>query len=155
MPGVHELVVEQELALGVERVFPFFADAGNLEAITPPLLNFRILTPRPIEMKPGTLIDYTLKIRGVPVRWRTLISVFEPPYRFVDEQVKGPYRLWRHTHTFERTASGGTLIRDRVEYELPRVPGRSIVHKLLVRPDLEKIFAYRKGAIVRLLGVGE
>lgn len=150
--AVHELVVEQELPLPVERVFGFFADAGNLEAITPPWLNFHIVTPRPIEMKPGTLIDYRLKIRGVPARWRTLISDYDPPRRFIDQQIKGPYRLWHHEHTFEPTGAGGTLIRDRVRYELPRLPGVGLVHRWLVRPDLERIFAYRKQAIARLLG---
>lgn len=150
-PGVFVLTVEQRLWLGIERVFPFFADAGNLEAITPPLLNFHILTPRPIEMKAGALIDYRLKIRGVPVRWKTRISVYEPPHRFVDEQLKGPYRLWHHTHTFEPTAEGGTLIRDRVRYALPRLPLAGLANRVLVKPDLLKIFEFRRDAIERLL----
>lgn len=141
-----------ELALPVDRVFPFFADAGNLEAITPPLLNFQVVTAQPIDMRPGALIDYRLKIRGVPVSWRTEISVYDPPRRFVDRQVKGPYRLWEHTHDFEPSKDGrSTIIRDRVLYELPRVPGRSIVHALVVRPDLRRIFEYRQRTISRLL----
>ncbi|MDX2116434.1 MAG: SRPBCC family protein [Planctomycetota bacterium] len=147
---MHELRVEQMIPLPVERVFPFFENPENLEAITPPLLNFRIVTPRPIEMRKGALIDYRLKIRGVPTGWRTLISEYDPPHRFEDRQVRGPYRTWIHLHTFE-AVEGGTLMRDIVRYELPRVPGSSIVHRLLVRPDLEKIFEYRRGAIERLL----
>lgn len=147
----YELSRDQEIPVAIDRVFAFFADAANLEAITPPLLRFRILTPRPIEMKPGALIDYRLRIRGVPVRWRTRISIYEPPHRFVDEQLRGPYRQWVHEHTFESTPSGGTRMRDIVRYELPRVPGSSIVHRLMVRPDLERIFDYRREAIGRLL----
>jgi ligand-binding SRPBCC domain-containing protein len=129
-----------------EEVFPFFADARNLERITPPWLRFRILTPGPIEMREGALIDYRLRIRGVPVRWRTRIAAWEPPYRFVDEQVRGPYRRWVHEHTFEAT-DGGTLCRDRVRYA---VPGGALVARALVRPDVERIFAYRRDVLTAL-----
>lgn len=151
MSGVHELVVEQRLPIEIAKVFAFFEDAGNLEAITPPFLNFSILTPRPIDMRAGAQIDYKLRIRGVPAKWRTRITAYDPPHRFVDEQERGPYRLWRHEHTFKALGPNETLIHDRVQYELPRVPGRSIVHALIVRPDLEKIFEYRKQAIERIL----
>ena len=122
-----------------EEVFAFFADAANLDAITPPWLRFRTVTPAPIEMRPGTLIDHKLRIRGVPIRWRSRIAVWEPPARFVDEQVRGPYRLWRHEHIFEER-DGGTVVRDRVQYA---VRFDFLVHELLVRREIEKIFAHR------------
>jgi hypothetical protein len=129
-----------------DEVFPFFADAGNLETITPPWLNFQIITPRPIAMRPGTLIDYRLKIRGFPAKWRTLISAWEPPFRFVDEQVRGPYRRWHHEHTFEEK-DGGTLCRDRVEYDMV---GGALINWLLVRRDVESIFAYRRKKLLEV-----
>lgn len=127
----------------VEHVFAFFADAFNLERITPPWLHFHVLNPRPIEMRVGTLIDYRLRVRGLPMRWRTRISLWEPGKRFVDEQLKGPYRQWIHEHTFE-SVEGGTRVRDRVRYITPL---DWLVHGVLVRPDIEKIFAYRTRAI--------
>lgn len=126
------------------EVFPFFADARNLERITPPMLNFRVLTPAPIAMREGALIDYKLRVRGLPLRWRTRISVWEPEERFVDEQLRGPYRKWHHTHTFENV-DGGTLCRDRVEYAYF---GDFLVHSWLVKKDIEKIFAHR-GKVLR------
>jgi ligand-binding SRPBCC domain-containing protein len=126
-----------------EEVFAFFAEAGNLDAITPPWLNFRIVTPQPIAMRVGTKIDYKLRVHGFPASWRTLISAWEPPGRFVDEQLRGPYRLWVHEHTFEETA-GGTLVRDHVRY----APiGGWLTHRLFVRRDVERIFAFRKEAM--------
>ncbi len=122
-----------------EEIFPFFADAANLEAITPPWLNFRILTPAPVVMGEGTLIDYKLRVRGLPMRWRTRISAWEPPYRFVDEQLRGPYRQWVHEHTFT-PQDGGTLARDAVRYA---VAFDFLVERWLVRPDVERIFHYR------------
>lgn len=132
----------------VEEVFPFFADAGNLERLTPPWLRFRILTPRPIEMRPGALIDYRLRVHGLPLAWRTRIEAWEPPHRFVDAQLRGPYRLWHHTHTFE-ARDGGTLCRDVVRYA---VPGGALVDRLLVRRDVERIFAYRREELNRIFG---
>jgi ligand-binding SRPBCC domain-containing protein len=136
---------ETELWLPVTRVkvFPFFADAHNLEVITPPWLNFKILTPGEIPMRVGALIDYQIRIHGIPVRWRTEIADWNPPHSFVDQQLRGPYRLWRHTHTFTEK-NGGTLCGDRVEYA---VPGGALVNKLFVRRDVEKIFAYRAEAL--------
>ena len=138
-------VFQTELWLPVprEKVFPFFADAFNLEAITPPWLNFNVLTPRPIPMREGTLIDYRLRVRGLPLRWRTRISAWQPPHRFVDEQLRGPYRQWIHTHTFE-VRDGGTLCRDIVQYA---VLFDYIMHPLFVRRDVEKIFAFRQAAL--------
>lgn len=148
---MHTLRTEVRIPRSIEEVFAFFADAGNLQAITPPWIDFRIVSPMPIEMRPGALIDYRLKLRGVPIRWRTRISAFDPPRRFIDEQLKGPYRVWHHEHTFEPAADGSTVMRDLVTYELPRVPGRSLAHRWLVRPDLERIFAYRETRLLELL----
>lgn len=144
---MREQVFEAELWLPRRReeIFPFFADARNLEAITPPFLRFVVLTPAPIEMRAGTVIDYKLRIHGLPVRWRTLISAWEPPVRFVDEQVRGPYRQWIHEHTFEER-EGGTLMRDRVRY---RVPGGALIDRLFVRRDVERIFAFRRDTLMR------
>jgi len=136
----------QELPAPLEAVFRFFADATNLETITPPWLRFRVTTPQPIEMGEGTLIDYRLRIRGVPVRWQSEITDWDPPHRFVDRQLRGPYRRWVHTHVFEPTADG-TLVRDAVEYA---VPGGGLVNRLLVRPDVERIFAYRRETLAGL-----
>ena len=137
---------EQWLPRPRAELFPFFADAANLERITPPWLGFRILTPRPIEMRAGTLIDYRLKVHGVPLRWRTRIAVWAAPERFVDEQVKGPYRRWIHEHSFVEK-DGGTLCRDDVRYA---VLGGALVDRLLVRRDVESIFAYRRQVLTEL-----
>ena len=131
-----------------EEVFEFFADPANLEAITPPWVRFHTLTPRPIEMRAGTLIDYRLRVRGFPVRWRTRIRAWEPPFRFVDEQLRGPYRLWVHEHEFE-SRDGGTLVRDRVRYA---VPFDFLVHKLFVEGDIAKILNYRRDQLLRRFG---
>ncbi len=145
---LHTLRTNLELPLPVERVFPFFADAGNLEAITPPWLNFRIVTAQPIEMRKGALIDYAIRLRGIPVRWRTEITLWEPPHRFVDEQIRGPYRLWRHEHIFEPTGEDATRMIDLVTYQLPRAPVLGgLLHRLVVRPDLEKIFKFRAHSV--------
>lgn len=140
---IHEYSTELRLPRSQEEIFPFFADAANLETITPPWLHFRIQTPAPIEMRPGTLIDYRLRVRGIPLRWRTEITVWEPPNRFVDRQLRGPYRLWEHEHAFEEV-EGGTLCRDHVRYS---VFGGELVHRLLVRRDVEGIFAHRQKAL--------
>jgi len=140
---IHEFRSEIWLPAPPDRVFPFFAEAANLDAITPPWLRFRIVTPGPIEMRAGALIDYRLRVRGVPLRWRTRINVWEQPHRFVDEQIRGPYRLWVHEHTFEERG-GGTLARDFVRYA---VPLDLLAHKWLVRPDVEKIFEFRSHAL--------
>jgi hypothetical protein len=128
----------QLLRLEPERAFAFFTDARNLERITPPWLAFNVVTPGAIQMRAGTLIDYRLKLHGLPVRWRTRIEVWEPPDRFVDVQLRGPYAAWEHTHTFEGAA-------------LPLgVLGR-LVHAAIVKRDLEQIFDYRERMVAELL----
>lgn len=122
-----------------ERAFPFFADAFNLEEITPPWLQFRVISPRPIRVQEGTEIDYRLKIHGIPIRWRSRITAWDPPHRFVDEQVIGPYRQWVHEHRFSKSA-GGTQCTDHVQYA---VFGGALVNKLFVVRDIKRIFAYR------------
>ena len=146
---VREFRCEIWLPLPPEKLFPFFADAGNLNAITPPWLHFDITTPLPIGMQAGTLIDYKLRVRGLPLRWRTLIREWQPPHRFVDEQLRGPYRQWIHEHTFE-PHDGATLARDVVHYA---VPMDFLVHPLFVRRDIERIFAFRQKALGNRFGV--
>ncbi|MFO0863777.1 MAG: SRPBCC family protein [Gemmataceae bacterium] len=147
---VRTLIVEMWLPLPIGQVFDFFSDARNLDAITPPWLHFRILTSLPIEMKPGALIDYQLRVRGLPIRWRTEITHWDPPHRFVDRQLKGPYRQWIHEHSFEEV-DGGTLIRDKVDYAVPGWFLEPIIHALFVGPDVRKIFSYRQEKIRELL----
>jgi ligand-binding SRPBCC domain-containing protein len=132
----------------VDEVFDFFADAQNLEAITPPWLHFQILTPPGIRMATGTRIEYRLRLRGLPLHWTSEITAWEPPRRFVDEQISGPYRLWEHEHCFESTG-GGTTANDRVRYA---VPGGIIVHRLLVAPELKRIFDYRRDQLAKRFG---
>lgn len=129
-----------------EYVFEFFSDAHNLEAITPPMLKFNVLTPPPIVMAEGTLIDYKLKVRGVPLRWTSRITAWDPPHRFVDEQVRGPYKLWRHEHTFT-PYEGGTLARDRVDFLSRGWLLAPLLHRLLVNRDVQAIFDYRTTAL--------
>lgn len=160
MPApVHILETRQQIARPIAEVFAFFASPENLEAITPPWLEFRIRTPRPIRMHEGATIDYSIRLRRVPLRWRTRIDRFDPPHCFVDTQVKGPYRLWEHTHTFAESSAHGapaTVMVDRIRYALIDVPPRipllgDLVHRTLVRPDLDRIFQYRRERIAHLL----
>lgn len=144
---MHEFKQTTILQHPIEQVYAFFSNAENLEKITPPLLGFQIITPTPIEIQKGCLIDYKLKIHGFPLRWRTLISHWEPPYRFVDQQLKGPYRQWIHEHTFEAIEEGAaTRMTDHVQYSM-------FVGWLLhrwVRKDIETIFNYRIQVIKEL-----
>jgi ligand-binding SRPBCC domain-containing protein len=128
------------------RVFEFFSAAENLEFLTPPFLGFRILTPLPIEMKQGRLIEYRISLGGLPMRWLTEIAEWSPNERFVDLQLRGPYRYWHHLHEF-REVPGGTEMRDVVDYELPLGPLGSLAHLLLVKRMLARIFDYRTQAI--------
>jgi ligand-binding SRPBCC domain-containing protein len=132
----------------VNQVFAFFADAANLERLTPPWLRFEVLTPLPVAMAAGVHIDYRLRYRGFPLGWRTEILVWEPPHRFVDCQIKGPYRRWVHTHLYLEQ-DGGTLAREHVEYALP---GGALTNALLIRKDLERIFAYRRQQLTDIFG---
>ena len=132
----------------LDETFAFFADPWNLERITPPLLGFRIVTPAPTWMGAETLIDYRLRLRGTPVRWRTEITAWDPPRGFTDVQLRGPYRKWVHRHDFVEE-DGGTRVDDTITYA---VPGGALVDRLIVRPDLDRIFGYRRKAIRILLG---
>jgi ligand-binding SRPBCC domain-containing protein len=143
-----EYIFEDRLRLPVARheLFPFFADAANLQSITPSWVHFRILTPMPVTMRPGALIDYRIRVHGFPIRWRTEIEEWDPPRRFVDRQLRGPYRLWHHTHVFEEDGDG-TLCIDRVRY----APiGGALMQRLFVRADVERIFRYRRERLTEL-----
>lgn len=138
--GGYVLRAECLLPQEVGDVFPFFADAYRLEEITPPWLNFQVLTPKPIEMRTGQIIDYRLRVRGLPIKWKTVISTWEPPFLFVDEALSSPYRHWHHEHQFV-SCPEGTRVLDTVHYG---VPGGALMHTLFVRRDVEKIFEYRQ-----------
>ena len=145
-----EFTVHTELWLPHPRdtVFGFFADAHNLPAITPPWLRFEVLTAAPITMGAGTLIDYRIRVHGLPIRWRTEITEWNPPHRFVDVQLRGPYTLWHHTHTFHER-DGGTVCVDDVRYR-PR--GGALINWLFVRRDVERIFQYRQQRLLKIFG---
>lgn len=147
---VHTLDTRLHLAPHPAEVFPFFADAGNLERLTPPELRFRILTPLPIEMREGAIIEYRLRLFGVPFGWRTRIAVWDPPVRFVDVQESGPYRLWEHSHSFAPDGAG-TRVDDRVRYALPLAPLGDLALPL-VRRQLDRIFAYRSQVLAGIFG---
>ena len=150
MGRLHQLCRTQLVDSPLPEVFAFFADASNLDALTPAFLHFRILTPMPIEMRAGAQLDYQLSLFGIPVRWRTRITDWQPGQRFVDEQESGPYALWRHTHEFEARGTS-TLVRDVVDYSEPLGTLGTAAHVLFVRRTLERIFDFRRDAIGRLL----
>lgn len=143
------LVTTIELPLAIHEVFAFFANAENLERITPPELAFEILTPTPIDVGEGTIIDYRLRLFHVPFNWRTQIVEWQPNERFIDEQTRGPYKSWRHLHSFAESEKG-TCMTDRVEYRLPFAPAGALVLPL-VRQQLDRIFRFRASAVTRLL----
>lgn len=147
--GRDRLLAIQELKAPLDQVFEFFADPANLERLTPPGLSFSILTPEPIQMRVGAIIDYQLKIHQIPVRWQSEITAYQPGVRFVDEQRRGPYRRWHHEHLFEATGSG-TRVTDVVEFS---APFGWLSTPLLVRPDLRRIFSYRRQVLEELFGV--
>ncbi len=142
------VLAQQYLPAPIGEVFAFFSDARNLERITPKTVRFEILTPEPIEMGVGTLIDYRLRIKGLPIRWRTQICEWDPPSRFADEQLKGPYHLWHHTHWFKKDGER-TLIGDRIEYR-PR--GGPLINALFVKRDVKGIFTYRQKVLAEIFG---
>ena len=147
------LSARQRIPRARERVFPFFADAANLGRITPPSMGFDILTPGPIAMRAGTLIDYRIRVLGIPLRWRTLISRWDPPHAFADEQLRGPYAEWHHLHRFTPIGENTTLMEDEVRFRLPF----GFVGALgvpFVKRQLRGIFAYRRGVIERLVLTG-
>jgi ligand-binding SRPBCC domain-containing protein len=149
--NVHRLQREQYVDQPLADVFDFFAEPHNLERITPPWLSFTVLTPDPIEMGVGALIDYRLRVHGVPLRWTSRIEDWEPGRSFVDRQLRGPYGLWHHRHTFAE-AGQGTVVRDEVDYAMPFGALGDLAHPLFVRRDLERIFTYRHEAVPRVLG---
>jgi len=142
---------EQRVPRPIDELFPFFERPENLQHLTPPWARLRFLTPAPIPMHTGSKIDYVVRIHGIPLRWTTLISEYDPPNRFVDVQLRGPYALWHHTHTFEEDG-GYTVVRDSVRYALPFGPLGTILHALVIRRDLDRIFTYRAEAIRRRFG---
>jgi ligand-binding SRPBCC domain-containing protein len=150
MSSPHKLFREQVVPRPLNEVFAFFSRAENLQEITPPWLSFKVLRVEPQPVQQGTLIDYRLKLRGFALRWTSKIIVWEPPHRFVDVQVRGPYKLWHHTHRFvqqETEAGAGTRISDEVLYELPFGALGNLAHWVLVRRDVENIFAYREAKV--------
>jgi len=138
---------EQWFPQSPETLFPFFTDAANLEQLTPPWLHFRIQS-QSVELREGTQIRYRLRLHGIPLRWQSEITAWEPPFRFVDTQIRGPYRVWTHEHVFEYR-DGATVMRDRVQYG---VIGGSIIQKFLVAPDLSKIFEFRRVRLASIFG---
>jgi hypothetical protein len=148
MPRTFSLRATQLVARDLDSTFAFFADAANLQRLTPPWLDFAITSPQPITMRAGARIDYKLSLHGIPIRWQSAITIWDPPRRFVDEQIRGPYSLWRHEHRF-MPMSDGTLVEDHVEY---RVPGGHLVNTF-VRRDLSRIFRYRQTALCDALAI--
>ncbi len=149
--SLHHLDREQFVARPLDEVFGFFAEAANLELITPPWLGFTLDGSESIVMGPGALIEYRLRLHRLPLRWVSRIALWEPGRAFVDVQVRGPYRVWRHRHEFERWGEG-TVVRDHVDYALPLGPFGELAHAAFVERDLARIFDYRRAAVARLLG---
>ncbi len=151
---VHRLEREQLLPHRTEDVFAFFAQARNLERITPSWLRFDVVTPEPIRMRVGTLIEYRLRVHGIRLRWISRIEEWVPGESFVDRQLCGPYARWRHRHTFETVAGGSTWVRDDIDYGLPLGTVGELAHPLFVRRDLERVFDFRQVAVERAMEAG-
>jgi len=151
MPNTYELIREQWIPQPLDSAFAFFSRPQNMEEITPPWLGFHIVNAEN-ELHTGSLIEYKLRVRGLPMRWVSEITDWNPPYGFVDLQLKGPYSLWHHQHSFA-AENGGTRIRDHVRYALPFGVLGDIMHKLIVRRDVESIFAFRQKRLEELMGV--
>jgi ligand-binding SRPBCC domain-containing protein len=149
--GLHHLCREQLVPRPLDEVFGFFAEAANLELITPPWLGFKLLSAEPVAMGPEALIEYRLHLHRLPLRWVSRIALWEPGRTFVDVQVRGPYRIWRHRHEFEPSGDG-TVVRDHVDYALPLGPLGELAHGAIVERDLARIFDFRRAAVARLLG---
>ena len=147
---IHKLERRQVVAAPLPRVFAFFAEARNLERITPPWLRFELTGAEPAEMQIGALLDYRLHVHRIPIRWRSRIEEWQPGRSFVDRQLRGPYRLWHHRHTFE-PAQDATIVHDEVTYALPLGTLGDLAHPLFVRRDLERIFEYRRRAVEEIL----
>jgi ligand-binding SRPBCC domain-containing protein len=147
----YTLTFEQQVPRPLPEVFAFFSRAENLEVLTPPWLNFKILDVVPVPIQPGTLINYSLRVHGIPLRWTSEMVEWEPPHRFVDVQLRGPYKLWRHEHRFE-ARDGGTLISDNITLALPLGVLGQIAYRLKVRSDVDEIFAFRKTKVATLFG---
>jgi ligand-binding SRPBCC domain-containing protein len=149
---IHLVELEQRLPQPPEKVFPFFAEARNLERLTPEWLHFRVLSQSGGVIGPGTLIRYRLRLHGIPIRWLTRIEEWRPGTRFVDLQLRGPYRYWHHTHEFEPDGDGGTLMRDTVRYAMRAGRLGELAQRRLVAGDLERIFEYRRGQVADIFG---
>ena len=149
--GIYTLEREQWVPRPIDKVFAYFADAHNLEELTPPWLRFKILSISSDQIQPGTEIRYRLSLHGIPIHWLTEIQVWDPPHEFVDIQRSGPYRLWHHTHLFQ-SVDGGTKISDIVRYQLPFGFLGRIVRTLKVRNDVEQIFEFRRARIQQRFG---
>jgi ligand-binding SRPBCC domain-containing protein len=145
----HTLARKTFIPSPMDRIFEFFSRAENLDRITPPWLHFKVLTKIPIHMEKGTLIDYALKLHGLPIRWKSQITKWEPPHLFVDTQIKGPYTIWIHQHHF-RKQNGGTVMEDIVEYGVPGCILEPLIHFVFVRRDLDQIFDYREKSLVKI-----
>ena len=147
---IHKLERTQVVPIPIAEAFEFFANPRNLERLTPDLVHFQFLKAPPEKVSAGTILEYRLRIYGVPVKWRTRIESVEPPNRFVDVQDKGPYAMWRHTHSFRKVDASHTEIRDHVEFAMPLGPLGEIAYRLLVAGSLREIFDYREVALRRL-----
>ena len=150
---MYELHCQMLAPVSIQEAFAVFENPANLARITPPWLNFQITSKDPVEMRRGAEIEYRIRWLNVPVKWKTVITQYDPPFSFVDEQARGPYTLWRHRHAF-REVDGGTLVNDVVRYQLPMGPLGSLAHRLLVARQLKEIFEFRQQALRKIWGGG-